>query len=99
MSGFSLSLSLSSISWSGPQLHVDIVFEGVKFPSTFWYDFNLEQLHKYYGDETMERVYFQIAFFSLLKLTSLKPTIIRISDQLAKHYNVQLREMWKVCRF
>ena len=41
--------------------------------------------------------YFYMALFSLLKLTSLKPTIIHISDKLAQHYTVQLQEIWKVC--
>lgn len=90
-------LSLESISWSGSQVHIDITFNGVKFPSTFWYDFNLEELHTHYGDEVMERVYFYLALFSLLELTSLKPTIIHISDKLAHHYTVQLQEIWKVC--
>lgn len=51
----------------------------------------------HYGDEVMERVYFYMAIFSLLKLTSLKPTIIRINDKLTKHYTVELQEMWGVC--
>ena len=88
-------LSLESISWSGPQLYIDVTFDGVKFPSVLWYDFNLNELHAYYGDEVMERVYFHIAAFTLLKLTSLKPSIIRISDKLTKHYTVHFQELWK----
>ena len=89
-------LSLESISWSGPQLYIDISFEGVKFPSILWYEFDLDELHAYYGDDVMERVYFHIAAFTLLKLTSLKPNIIQISDKLAKHYTVHFQELWKV---
>ena len=88
-------LSLESISWSGPQLYIDVAFEGVKFPSILWYEFNLDELHAFYGDEIMERVYFHIAAFTLLKLASLKPSIIRISDKLAKHYTVHFQELWE----
>ena len=90
-------LSLESISWSGPQLHIDIAFDGVKFPSTLWYEFNLKELHSHYGDELMERVYFHIAAFNLLKLTSLKPGVIHISDKLSKHYTVEFQELWQIC--
>ena len=44
----------------------------------------------------MERVYFHIAAFTLLKLTSLKPNVIRISDKLARHYTVHFQELWKI---
>ena len=90
-------LSLESITWSGPQLYIDITLDGVKFPSSFWYPFNLEELHAHYGDEAMERVYFHIAGCSLLKLTSLKPTVIHISDKLVHHYTIQFQEFWKIC--
>lgn len=89
-------LSLNSISWSGPQLYIDITFDGVKFPTILWYGFNLEELHAYYGDEIMERVYFHIAAASLLKLCTLKPTTIQISDKLARHYTVHFQEFWKL---
>ena len=56
-------LSLETISWSGPQLYIDVAFEGVKFPSILWYEFNLDELHAFYGDDVMERAYFHIAAF------------------------------------
>ena len=90
-------LSLESISWSGPQLYIDVTFDGVKFPVILWYEFNLDELHAYYGDEVMERVYFHMAALTLLKLSSLKPTVIRISDKLTRHYTVQFQEFWKIC--
>ena len=58
-------LSLESITWCGPQLYNDITLHGIKFPTTFWYEFNLEELHTHYGDEVMERVYFYLAALSL----------------------------------
>lgn len=90
-------LSLEAISWCGPQLHIDITFDGIKFLSTFWYEFNLEELHAHYGDEAIEKIYFHIAMFTLLKLTSLKPTVVRISDRLSKYYTVEYQELWKTC--
>ena len=103
MSGFSVAiaehtervLSLESITWCGPQLYIDITLDGIKFPTTFWYEFNLEELHTHYGDEAMERVYFYLAALSLLKLTSLKPTVIHISAKLAQHYTIQFQEFWE----
>ena len=89
-------LCLESISWSGPQLYIDITFEGVKFPSILWYEFNLDELHVHYGDEIMERVYFHIAAFSLLKLSSLRPSVIHVSDSLTKHYTIHFQELWKI---
>ena len=89
-------LSLESISWSGPQLYIDVAFDGVKFPVILWYEFNLDELHTYYGNDVMERVYFHMAALTLLKLTSLKPSIIRICDKLARHYTVHFQELWKI---
>ena len=89
-------LCLESISWSGPQLYIDITFEGVKFPSIVWYEFNLDELHAHYGEEIMERVYFHIAAFTLLKLSSLRPSVIHISHSLAKHYTIHFQELWKI---
>ena len=45
----------------------------------------------------MERVYFHIAAFSLLKLTSLKPTVIHINEKLARHYTIQFQDLWETC--
>ena len=89
-------LTLESTTWAGPQLHINITFDGLKFPSTLWYNFNLDELHTYYGDEIMERVYFHIAAFTLLKLTSLKPNIILVSDKLAKHYTIHFQKLWNI---
>ena len=35
--------------------------------------------------------------FTPLKLASLKPSIIRVSDKLAKHYTVHFQELWEKC--
>ena len=88
-------LRLESIAWSGSQLHIGMSLDGVKLPLILWYDFKLSSLHQYYGDEFMEKVYFLIAGMHLLKLASLKPDFISISDTWAKHYTFEFKRMWE----
>ena len=88
-------LILESITWSGRQLQINTSIDGIHFPVSIWYEFELRLLDEYYGKEFMERVYFNIAATFLLQLTCLRPKSISISSDLAKYNTIEFQEFWK----
>eukprot|EP00118_Oscarella_pearsei_P016297 m.154356 g.154356 ORF g.154356 m.154356 type:complete len:484 (+) comp38636_c0_seq1:110-1561(+) len=78
-SGSAGTVYLESISRTGNQLNISCKYgegDGLRFSTTYWYEFPLDELDKVYGQHFMENVYFHCAMFEINKLCSLNPAEI-----------------------
>ena len=91
-------LILESISHGGPQLHMSYRFSGgLRFTTTIWYPFSLEELDEDNGASFMEEVYLHCALFEMNKLCTLAPSLKYIDlGEWSKFFTRELEELWRV---
>ena len=96
--GLGDTLILESISHYGPQLSLLFRFSGgLRFSTSIWYEFPLEELDALYGPSVMEKIYFHCALFELNKVCTLSPSLKYIElGEWSCYMTEELERVWRL---
>jgi hypothetical protein len=99
-------LSLLDVRASGPEIVVTWSVDRYVFTTTYWYDFDLDELHALLDGAQFDRVLFHIALFEINKGASLRPERLDLgrwtpllTPELAELWQTVLYNVWAQWRW